>query len=223
MPVALSPEVKRSIVSFYGIDGKNIPVIYNGTDLSHCIPKLHYHRDGLQLLHIGRFNEQKNHKGLLEAFSLIRREIPESHLELIGDGVLRKEMERFAEELGVLEAVSFLGSRDNVYPHLHQADVFLLPSKFEGMPMTIIEAMGTGLPIVASAVGGVPDMLTNEESGLLVSSEPERIAEAVIRLSRDEALRECLGRKAKQESQRFSAEHMARSYCAVYKGEEGIL
>ena len=219
VPVALSPEVKKSIVSFYDIGESQVPVIYNGVDLSRCQPKQTYELERLRLLHIGRFNDQKNHKGLLEAFSLIHREIPDSCLDLIGDGELREEMEAFAGKLGISEAVRFLGSQSDVYPYLHGADIFLLPSKYEGMPMTIIEAMGTGLPIVASAVGGVPDMLTDEESGLLVSSEPETTAEAVLRLARDGKLREKLGQKAKQESRRFSAEYMAQCYCAAYQGE----
>ena len=84
--------------------------------------------------------------------------------------------------------------------------------------MTIIEAMGTGLPIVASAVGGVPDMLTDGESGLLVSPQPEVVAQAVLRLAKNEQLRETLGQNAKRESRRFSAEYMAQCYCAVYEG-----
>ena len=220
VPVALSPEVRNSIMSFYGIDEKKVPVIYNGVDLSRCMMKENYCTDGLRLLHIGRFNEQKDHKGLLDAFARIRKEIPDSCLELIGDGELLEETKHYAKELGLDTAVHFLGSQSNVYPYLNEADIFLLPSRYEGMPMTIIEAMGTGLPIVATAVGGVPDMLTHEESGLLVEHKPEAVAEAVIRLGRDEALRQKLGQKAKQESRRFSAEHMAACYCAAYLGGE---
>lgn len=218
VPVALSPEVRRSVVSFYGIDEKRVPVIYNGVDLSRCIPKKDYCADVLSLLHIGRFNEQKNHKGLLDAFVKIRKSMPGCCLSLIGDGELQEEIRNYAKKLGLEEAVCFLGSQSNVYPYLHKADLFLLPSKFEGMPMTIIEAMGTGLPVVATAVGGVPDMLTHEESGLLVDCDPDAVAAAVIRLAREEQLRQCLGRRAKQESVKFSAEHMAECYCKVYRG-----
>ena len=223
IPVALSPEVKNRICSFYGIAADRVPMIYNGVDLSRCMPKEDYSRNGLKLLHIGRFNEQKNHRRLLQAFSLIHRQIPESQLDLIGDGELMEETKALAEELGLADAVHFLGSQSNVYPYLQQADVFLLPSDYEGMPMTIIEAMGTGLPIVATAVGGVPDMLTNEESGLLVPCDPEAVAEAVLRLAETESLRENLGRKARQESRRFSAEFMAQQYCAAYKKEGSLL
>lgn len=223
VPVALSPEVRNSIADFYGIGEHKVPVIYNGVDLSRCIPKEHYGAKELRLIHVGRFNEQKNHKGLLEAFRLLLAECPDCRLDLVGDGELRESMEAYAKELGILERVRFLGSQSNVYPFLHEADIFLLPSKYEGMPMTIIEAMGTGLPVVASAVGGVPDMLIHGESGLLVSGEPEETARALIQLVCSEELREKLGTNARRESSRFSAEYMAVRYCDVYQGEGGAL
>jgi len=217
VPVALSPEVQRTIVSFYGVKEETVPVIYNGVDLIRCLPKTGYElSDPVQLLHIGRFNYQKNHRGLLDAFSLILKKQPNCCLNLLGDGELLQEMEAYAEELGIREKVIFHGSQSNVCPYLHNADIFLLPSKFEGMPMTIIEAMGTGLPVVASAVGGVPDMLRNGESGMLVSQEPQSVADAVLTLLEDQELRRILGENARSDSEQFSAEHMAASYCNIY-------
>ena len=110
----------------------------------------------------------------------------------------------------------FLGNQTNVYPFLQAADLFLLPSKFEGMPMTIIEAMGTGLPIVASAVGGVPDMLEDGVSGMLVPCDPDAVAQAVVQLLQKKALREKLGTNALKDSEIFSAEYMAQRYCDIY-------
>lgn len=216
-PVALSPEVQRTILDFYGLPESKVPVIYNGVDLSRCIPKESYRMDTPVLLHIGRFNHQKNHKGLLEAFQKIRSVYPDARLDLLGDGELLEETKQYAQELGIAGNVRFLGSQSNVYPYLNGADVFLLPSKFEGMPMTIIEAMGTGLPIVASRVGGVPDMLCHRESGLLTSCDPEEVSQAVMELLEDEALRTKLGEKAKEESLRFSADYMAKQYTKAYQ------
>jgi len=217
VPVALSPEVRRTIVSFYGLKEETVPMIYNGVDLGKCCPKDHYKlAEPAQLLHIGRFNEQKNHRGLLEAFAHIVKFHPNCCLKLIGDGNLQEEIEQYAQTLKIGEKVFFLGSQNHIYPFLQEADIFLLPSKFEGMPMTIIEAMGTGLPIVASAVGGVPDMLEDTVSGMLTSCEPEAVAKAALELLKSEALRKTLGTHAKEESKKFSAEYMAQSYCEVY-------
>ena len=215
-PVALSPEVHATILSFYGLKPEQVPVIYNGIDLSRCIPKEDYKTgDTVNLLHIGRFNEQKNHAGLLQSFQKLKASHPECRLRLIGDGELRQEMERYAKPLGLGDSVAFLGSQSNVYPYLHDADVFVLPSKYEGMPMTIIEAMGTGLPVAAAEVGGIPDMLTNGESGLLAKTE-EQFLEACKALASDESLRKKLGQQAIIDSQRFSAEYMAARYCEAY-------
>ena len=217
VPVALSPEVQRTILSFYGLDANKVPVIYNGIDLGRCIPKGDYGLgDTPTLVHIGRFNEQKNHALLLRAFQMVHQRFPQCRLQLLGDGELREAMEKLAGELGLEGSVSFLGSQSNVYPYLAQADAFLLPSKYEGMPMTLIEAMGTGLPIVASAVGGVPDMLTDGESGLLVPCEAEAVSQAVIRLLESQPIREKLGQNALKESSRFSANHMAKQYLKTY-------
>ena len=217
VPVALSPEVRNTILSFYGLAEAQVPMIYNGVELGKCSPKQDYHlASPARLLHIGRFNGQKNHKGLLEAFAQIAAAYPDCCLQLIGDGELREETEQLADTLGLQQKVSFLGNQSNIYPFLQEADIFLLPSKFEGMPMTIIEAMGTGLPIVASAVGGVPDMLENRVSGMLVSCDADQTAQAVLELLNREDLRKDLGINALNGSRTFGADHMAQCYCDVY-------
>ena len=217
IPVALSPEVRQTISEVYGLPEAKIPVAYNGIDLSKCKPKKKYQIAGEAiLLHVGRFNEQKNHRGLMRAFQLVLEEVSDCRLILLGDGELKSEIEEFARELDVIERVDFLGNQADVYPFLQHADIFLLPSVYEGMPMSIIEAMGSALPIVATPVGGVPDMLTNGVSGLLTDLAPERIRDGILELLRDASLREKLGRTAREDSVRFSAEYMAKEYCNVY-------
>ena len=219
VPVALSPEVRKTIVSFYGLKEAVVPMIFNGIDLSKCLPKTdHALAEPAVLLHIGRFNQQKNHRGILEAFAQVLKSHPGCRLELIGEGDLRQETENLAETLGIREKVVFLSNQTNVYPFLQKGDIFLMPSRFEGMPMTIIEAMGTGLPIVASAVGGVPDMLEDRVSGMLVPCQPEATAQAVLQLLKQDDLRKTLGTNALRDSRKFGAEHMARCYCDVYTG-----
>ena len=219
-PVALSPEVQKSVASFYGLPMEKIPVIYNGIDLSRCQKKQSYTLQNPAILtHIGRFNEQKNHEGLLRAFSLIHKKHPYTRLNLLGDGELLKPTQALAKTLGISDSVDFLGSQSNVYPYLQNSDIFLLPSLYEGMPMTLIEAMGTGLPIVASKVGGVPDMLEDGKSALLTDCAPESVAQAAEELLEDETLRVRLGQAAKTASEKFSSAHMAESYVRAYRAE----
>ena len=217
VPVALTPEVQSSVSEFYGLPLRRVPVIYNGIDLSRCVPKTTYETgETVTILHVGRFDAPKNHPGLLEAFRLLLETHPECRLRLVGDGDLRADMEKLAREKGIADFVEFCGMQSNVYPYLHDADIFTLPSIYEGNPMTIIEAMGTGLPIVASRVGGVPDMISDGESGLLVEPEPQSICAGLTRLVGDAALRQRLGLAARKQSQTFSAEHMAWDYISCY-------
>lgn len=218
VPVALSPLVQKTIAEFYDMPLQKVPMVYNGVDLSRCIPKTDYKAgETFVFVHVGRFNEQKNHKGLLDAFRMVLSQYPNCQLKLLGDGELFEEIKAYAAQLGIENQVQFLGSQSNVYPYLQEADAFLLPSNYEGMPMTIIEAMGTGLPIVATKVGGVPDMIAEGYSGLLTPIDSNAVAEACLKLISDQALRTSLGINAKKDSQRFSAQYMAEEYAKLYK------
>lgn len=212
IPVALSETIKNSIVEEYKIKKEKIPVIPNGIDLSKCIPKNTYKLNGnFKILHIGRFSEQKNHKGLLEAYKLFHEKYPHSELWLIGDGEKKAEAEAFVRDHALADTVKFWGLQSDVYKFLHAADVFTLPSNYEGIPMTLIEAMGTGLPIVATTVGGVPDML-DDKSALLVPLNIDEISKAFEHYYMNESLRQRHGETALQLSDKFSAQAMAQNY-----------
>ncbi len=218
IPVALSEEVQKTIVEEYHIDSKNIPVILNGIDLSKCIVKTNYEvNDYFNILHIGRFSEQKNHIGLIEAFSIFVKKHPNAILSLIGDGEKKEEIQQLVIEKGISDKVKFLGIKSNVYSYLNKADVFILPSIYEGVPMTLIEAMGTGLPIIATAVGGVPDMLRNDEEGLLVSADVTKISNALTIMAQSYEKRKRFGVNAKSRSLLFSSKHMTEKYKEVYR------
>ncbi len=217
-PVALSPQVQQTILSFYALEKERVPVIYNGIDLSRFTPKSDYSQsDTVELMHVGRLTPPKNHERLLRAFAALRESHPQCRLTLVGDGELRQQVEELVEALHLSQAVTFAGAQADVRPYLERADIFVLPSDYEGIPMTIIEAMAAGLPIVATSVGGVPDMLRQEESGLLVPPDTEAVTRACARLVENPALRERLGRNAQAEARRFSAECMAEAYVRVYE------
>lgn len=218
VPVALSSEVKKSIGEVYGLQESIIPVVYNGIDLSKCIRKNDYEANGVfTIVHVGRFMKVKNHKTLIRAFARFAEKKGNVRLQLLGEGELLDEMKDYAEKLEVADKVEFLGLQSNVYPYLNKADVFCLPSEYEGVPMTLIEAMGTGLPIIASNVGGIPDMLVNEENALLVEPNNISVEVAIERLYNDDKLRIRLGNAALLRSEEFSADAMASSYIKIYR------
>lgn len=224
VPVALSELVQASIEKEYAIPKESIPVAYNGIDLSNCIKKGSYSFDGeFVILNIARFFEQKNHAGLIEAFAKFNKKYPKSRLWLIGDGELKDDIINRVKNENLTDKVDFLGLKSDVYPYLNRADAFVLSSNYEGIPMTLIEAMGTGLPIVATCVGGIPDMLTDEESALIKKVSSDAIAEGLERIFLSDKLREYLGNNAMTESIRFSADTMAKNYLNIYiKRESNI-
>ena len=218
VPVALSSEVKKSIGEVYGLQESIIPVVYNGIDLSKCIRKNDYKANGVfTIVHVGRFMKVKNHKTLIWAFARFAEKKESIRLQLLGEGELLDEMKDYAEKLKVADKVEFLGLQSNVYPYLNKADVFCLPSEYEGVPMTLIEAMGTGLPIVASNVGGIPDMLVNGENALLVEPNYIAVEKAIEKLYNDVEFRIRLGNAAALRSEEFSAKVMASSYIKIYR------
>lgn len=219
VPVALSPAVQATIQEVYGLAKEEIPVIYNGIDLSRCIPKSAYSACELfKILHIGRFMDVKNHELLLHSFAELARKHSNVILQLIGEGPLLEQMKELSYELKIADQVEFLGPQPDVYTYLNRADVLVLPSKYEGVPMTLIEAMGTGLPIIASAVGGVPDMMTDDENALLIQPVQEYLTDALEKLYLNEVLRERLGNGARHRAEFFSSEKMAENYQNVYRG-----
>ncbi len=221
IPVALSEEIKKTILELYKLPAEIVPDIFNGIDLSKCVEKTDYSIENIpKVLNIASFKDQKNHFTIIEAISELK------HLNIrflfIGEGELLQEVKDLAKQLSVEDKIDFLGAQSNVYPFLHEADVFMLPSKYEGVPMTLIEAMGTALPIIASAVGGVPDMLTDNESALLIKPTKEDIVAAVNRMISDESLRQRLGKAAKQRSVQFSSDIMAEKYLEIYCRESKV-
>lgn len=146
-------------------------------------------------MHVGRFLKQKNHKGLIEIFELVHREVNGTKLILIGDGPLRPNIEAFAKEKGLQHDVIFLGIRKDVKELLAISDVFVFPSIFEGFGIAAIEANAVGLPVVGSRIPGLIEAVKDGETSLLFSPDDiSGMASAIIRLLLDADLNETLGR-----------------------------
>lgn len=216
-PVALTELVKTSILEEYRVDCNKVPIVFNGIPLERCLKKQNYSLgDKIKILHIGRYSDAKNHPELIKAISVLHQSYPNIELHLVGKGLLK---EKVAEAISRYDASKYViehGTTSNPYEFLYNADIFVLPSKYEGMPMTLIEAMGSALPIVASKVGGIPDMIEDNKEGLLCSPDAEDIAKKIARLIEDQELREDLGRAAYEASKRFSSEKMAKEYEIIY-------
>lgn len=135
------------------------------------------------LLSVGRFEKEKNYSLLLRAFAALRASDSHLRLVLVGDGSLRARLASEAAELGLGDAVSFPGMLDPVAPAYQLADLFVLSSDIEGLPLVVLEAMAAGVPMVLTRVGGIPDVVRNKESAWLVPpGDAEALAAAVKQL-----------------------------------------
>lgn len=216
VPVALTKEVQKSIENVYGIDEGKISVVFNGIPLEKCKPIRMYKKNATEIVHVGRFFEVKNHKNLICAFTTAHAKFPEIHLKLYGDGPLRNDMERLVSELQADKYIHFMGLTNDVYSVMSEADVFILPSIYEGMPMTLIEAMATGLPIITTPVGGIVDMVENGSEAIFSGIDPESIADSIGMLVNNAELRQYLGQAALERAKQFSANTMAQKYLGIY-------
>jgi glycosyltransferase involved in cell wall biosynthesis len=161
---------------------------------------------------VGRFVEPKGYPHLLDAMVRIQAHLPDVKVLLVGDGVLRRPMEEKAEALGLSDAVIFTGIRRDVPEILALLDVFVLPSLWEGLPIALLEAMAAGLPVVATRVGGVPEVVVDGVTGLLVPPrDPEALSEAILTLLQDPDLRQKMGQAGQDRVREyFSVERMVK-------------
>ena len=173
------------------------------------------------VLAVGRLSREKAHIDLIEAFRLLRETKPGLALKLIiaGDGPERSRLETAALSAGGSGQVIFTGQMSDVQSLYAMADIFVLPSHSEGSPNVLLEGMAANLPIVATAVGGVPEMVENNESALLIQpNDPSSLAAAITNLLNDEDLSQRLTKKAATlVDTRFAPEHYARSLIEIYR------
>ncbi|MFO8074395.1 MAG: glycosyltransferase [Polyangia bacterium] len=149
--------------------------------------------------HVGRFVEEKNHEGLISSFELVSNLHPQARLVMIGDGALRPEIEKLVEELGLKEKVVFAGTRKEVHEMLAGLDAFVFPSKSEGMPNALVEAMAAGLPFVASNIAQIKEIVPKEMWGQLAdSADVDGMAARICKMIEQPGRAEKIGKRAEE-------------------------
>ncbi|MCB9422432.1 MAG: glycosyltransferase [Ardenticatenaceae bacterium] len=167
---------------------------------------------------VGRLHPQKGVGYLLEAFPRIREEMPEARLLIVGDGEMRDAWQTRAQALEIDRDVIFAGARHDIPDILTALDLFVLPSLWEGLPLAILEAMAAGLPVVATNVGGVPELVINGETGRLVPpGDVDALAQAVLAVLRRPAQAAATGAAGRARVlAEFSAATTTRQLTALY-------
>jgi len=174
-------------------------------------------RQGLTMGFVARLVEVKGVLDLLEAAALVVARFPRARLVLVGDGPLREAVLERIETLGLNPHVELLGRLEDPAPALQGFDLFVLPSHNEGMGRAVVEAMAAGLPVVATCVGGLPDVVVDGETGLLVPPrDPGALAEALMRLLEDPGLRTRMGQAGQARAEEFSDQVMFERLETLY-------
>jgi glycosyltransferase involved in cell wall biosynthesis len=189
--------------------------VANPLSIPHCPPQIE--RGQNRLVYVGRLIEQKAPEVLLEAFAQVADALPEWRLDIVGDGNMRTELEAVVRARNLAGRVSFHGQQADVFPFLFSASIFVLPSRFEGMPNAMLEAMGCGLAIIVSdASPGPLELIQHEKTGLVVPvDDAKALADAMRRLCNDEPLRGRLQQAASKVAERMALPRVAADWEAM--------
>jgi glycosyltransferase involved in cell wall biosynthesis len=200
-----------------GIVPDRLCVVVNGIALER-FPYRGPCQDG-PLVTVARLSPEKDLDTLLKALALLRPDYPALHLDIAGDGPCREHLQRLAAALGLANAVRFHGLVRDVASFLARGRLFVLPSLTEGMSLTLLEAMATGLPVVATSVGGNPEVVLDGQTGLLVPArQPEALAQALRRLLREPERLLQLGAAGRRHvEQCFDVRQTAAAYARLYR------
>ncbi len=178
--------------------------------------------DSLLLLCVGELNANKNQRQLVEALAELKADFPQVQLVLAGEGPKADELRALAATLGVSDRVHLLGYRDDVPRLMQSADLFVFASKREGLPVAVMEAMASGLPIVATKVRGNRDLVVECETGFLVEvGDATTLARRVAQLLANEELRRSFGRRARERIQAYKLEHALEAMDEIYSAVLG--
>jgi glycosyltransferase involved in cell wall biosynthesis len=211
------------------IDTAKLHVILNSVNTDHFHPgpptgalreTLRITSDRLVVGTVARLDPVKNHALLIDAFARVRGLVPQATLVIIGDGPLRENLECHARELGVEADVYFYGTSNDVTALYRELDVFVLSSNAEGTSMSILEAMASGVCVVATSVGGTPDLLADGASGMLVPpGDPAALVDALTQVLRDGERRRRFAQAGRARAERqYSEPVMVEAYEALYYG-----
>jgi len=232
--IAVSEAARAFLISGKGYDARKIVVVPNGRDLSVFRPgaggaavrkELGIDRVTPLVGVVGRLEEQKGHAYLLDAWPSVLAEFPDARLLLVGEGGLRGALEQRARRLGIAPSVLFAGFRADVPRVLDALDVLALPSLYEGMPLTVIEASAMAKPVVATAVDGTPEVIREGRTGRLVPPrDPGALSRALRSVLRDSIGAEQMGRAGRDfVLNRFDLARQVDATARVYRETAGVL
>lgn len=229
--IAISEAIRRFTIDVEGAPPDKVRVVHYGIEHKSASPdelnqartklrsELNLPQDTLIIGIVCRLVEQKGIPYGLDAFKQVLEQLPDVHLIIAGDGDLRSTLEAQVQQLEIADNVHFLGWRDDAPQVLAALDVFLMPSLWEGFGLVLLEAMSKRVPVIASDVSAIPEVVVHGETGFLVSPrDVDSLRDAMLTLLGDRPLRLHMGMMAEDRVEtHFSAERMAEATIAVYR------
>jgi glycosyltransferase involved in cell wall biosynthesis len=233
--ITVSDANRELLVKLYPDVEPRIVTIHNGIDLEHFEKQLlHFSsqkkakirsdlmktgQNDFVITSVAALHPRKGLKHLIEAFAEIKKEAPQAKLVIVGEGPQRKELVEFIKKSGVVHEVMLLGKQENIPEILKSSDLFVLPSVKEAFGIAVLEAMAAQLPIIASGVGGIPEIIKNNKSGLLVEpGNTEALKTGIQELMKNQPLSQKLAFVGHHEVKNFDVKTMARKTEAIYDG-----
>ena len=212
--IGCSKKTMELVQNCYHIKSSQMGFIYNPISVNDFTPATLDDKN-CDFVAMGRLHKVKNYPLMLKAFKAASDKYSDIRLTIAGSGPLESELKELTEQLGIKEKVVFLGNVKNVPSLLHKMDVLLLSSVSEACPMVILEAMASGLPVIATNVGGVPEIVS--DNGIIVPNEDvDEFASAMIKIIEDYSLRKDMGYKGRLYSSKFDKSNITVEYEREY-------
>lgn len=224
--VGVSNDIQKTLVESRGYPEGAVDVIYNGIetgDGEEVAGEAVSSKNSFHIGTVGRMVPVKDYDLFIEIAAEIYRQRPNAVFSILGEGPLKAELEKRVAEMGLIEVFKFIPPVEDPFPYYRQLDLYVNTSKHEGIPLSILEAMSCGIPVVAPAVGGLPEIISSEAEGTLAQQRtPDNFARVCLNLMDDPGLRIRIGRGGQERIKAaFTAEQMGEAYYRLYKEMTG--
>lgn len=218
--VGICDATKDNVKRLHTVPARKIVRVYNGAaPLLRAPAETLPSKSGFTLIYVGRIEPVKNHPLLLNAFHTALKSMPDLRLWMVGGGSELNSLQTLATELGIAEQVTFWGQQLDVAPFFSAADAFIMSSRSEGLPMSLLQAFSLGLPAIVTNVGGMAEVVRLSQAGVIVSATDYReMSDAIVRMASNAAEREQLSQNALSSfNERFSLQSMVSAYMDLYR------
>ena len=214
-PVSISKAIQQMVADYYGLSPEEVPMVNNPVTVSCFAPTTGVDDGVFRFVTAGRFSKEKNQAMMYRAFAAFLEKGYDARLVMLGKGAEEENLKALAETLGISDRIDYPGFVPNVEDYLTNADVFLLSSNYEALPLAVLEAMAAGLPVISTNVGGVCDIVT--DNGILIpAGDMDAMVQAMEKLYLNGDVRAQMAAASAKNVRTFDVTNTVAGYCALY-------